>query len=174
MDRERRVGRTEPGGRGIVRFVVDPAVRTCLWFERGGLDAARFYTSLIAGSHVSTDVGPDGSEPMLVEFSLAGVPYMILNGGPHYSLTPAASIVITTDSQNETDRLWDALTADGGAPGRCGWLVDRWGVSWQIVPHELRSLLGARDSVAAERARLALLAMDKIDITAVSAAFAGD
>lgn len=154
--------------------MAEGTVRTCLWFDRGGLEAAVFYTSLIADSHVASDAAGDGSEPMLVEFTLAGVPYTILNGGPHYALTPAASIVITTDSQSETDRLWDALTADGGAPSRCGWLVDRWGVSWQIVPRELPDLIGASDSVAAERARLAMLAMDKIDIAAVAAAFAGD
>ena len=149
-------------------------VKTCLWFDHGGLDAARFYTSLIAGSHLATEVPSGGSEPMLVEFTLAGVPYVILNGGPHYALTPAASIVVSTDSQSETDRLWDALTADGGQPSRCGWLVDRWGVSWQVVPRELPGLLGASDAAAAERARHAVLGMDKIDIAAVAAAFAGD
>jgi len=149
-----------------------PTIRTCLWFDHGGLDAARFYTSLIADSHVTTDATGD-SEPLLVEFTLAGVPYVILNGGPHYALTPAASIVVTTDAQAETDRLWDALTADGGEPSRCGWLVDRWGVSWQIVPRELSGLLGADDAAAAGRAREAMLAMDKIDIAAVAAAFAG-
>jgi predicted 3-demethylubiquinone-9 3-methyltransferase (glyoxalase superfamily) len=154
--------------------VAEAEVRTCLWFDHGGLEAARFYTALIAGSQVETEVPPDGSEPMLVEFTLAGVPYVILNGGPHYALTPAASIVVSTDSQSETDRLWGALTADGGEPSRCGWLVDRWGVSWQIVPSELPGLLGASDVAAAERARAALLAMDKIDIAVVAAAFAGD
>jgi predicted 3-demethylubiquinone-9 3-methyltransferase (glyoxalase superfamily) len=150
-----------------------PAIRTCLWFDHGGLDAARFYTSLIADSHVTTDATADG-EPLLVEFTLAGVPYVILNGGPHYALSPAASIVVTTDLQAETDRLWDALTADGGQPSRCGWLVDRWGVSWQIVPRALPGFLGAEDTEAAGRARDAMLAMDKIDIAAVAAAFAGD
>lgn len=149
-----------------------PTIQTCLWLDHGGLDAARFYTSLIADSHVTTDATDDG-EPLLVEFTLAGVPYVILNGGPRYALTPAASIMVTTDSQAETDRLWDALTADGGAPSRCGWLVDRWGVSWQVVPGELLGFLGASDAVAAARAREAVLAMDKIDIAAVAAAVAG-
>jgi predicted 3-demethylubiquinone-9 3-methyltransferase (glyoxalase superfamily) len=157
----------------MVRFMDTPVVRTCLWFDHGGLSAARFYTSLIAGSHVGTVGGPDGGEPLLVEFTLAGVPYVILNAGPHYSLTPAASIMVTTDSQAETDRLWDALTADGGEPSHCGWLVDRWGVSWQIVPRELPGFLNADDAEAAGRARDAMLAMDRIDIAAVVAAFAG-
>lgn len=145
-------------------------VRTCLWFERGGFDAARFYTGLIPGSALETD-SRDGSEPTIVAFSLAGAPYQILNGGPHYRPTPAASIVVATRDQTETDRLWDALTADGGKAGRCGWLTDRWGVSWQIVPEALPTLLGAPDREAAGRAQTAMMQMGKIDIAALESAF---
>ncbi|NJM83508.1 MAG: VOC family protein [Tabrizicola sp.] len=145
-------------------------VRTCLWLEKDGLEAARFYTGLVPGSAVETDA-PEGSNPIIVAFSLGGVPYQILNGGPHHRLTPASSIVVSTRDQAETDQLWDALTADGGAPGRCGWLTDRWGVSWQIVPEALPHLLAAPDRQAASRAQAAMMQMDKIDIAALEAAF---
>lgn len=145
-------------------------VRTCLWFEQGGLEAARFYTGLIANSVLETDA-PEGSDPIIVAFSLDGVPYQILNGGPHHRLTPAASIVVSTRDQPETDHLWQALTENGGAEGRCGWLTDRWGVSWQIVPEALPRLLGAPDRGAAGRAQAAMMQMSKIDIAALETAF---
>lgn len=147
-------------------------VRTCLWFENDGLAAARFYTRLIANSTLETAVS-DGDEPMIVAFSLDGVPYQILNGGAHVRPTAAASIVVTTRDQPETDRLWDALTANGGEPGRCGWLTDRWGVSWQIVPEALPRLLGAPDREAAGRARAAMMEMSRIDIAALESAARG-
>ena len=107
-----------------------PKVRTCLWFNDGGEAAAEFYVSLLPDSRIDAVMRsePDGSA-LTVEFTLAGAPYLILNGGPHYQLTPAASISVTTADQAETDRLWAALTADGGSAGQCGWLIDRYGVS---------------------------------------------
>ncbi len=110
------------------------SVRTCLWFDGQGEVAARFYVSLLPGSAIEGvhRPAPDGPA-LIVEFSLAGAPYMVLNGGPKYTHTPAASISVSTDDQETTDRLWAALTADGGRESRCGWLVDRFGVSWQIV-----------------------------------------
>ena len=147
-------------------------VRTCLWFEKDGLAAARFYTSLVPNSVLET-VPADGAEPIIVSFTLGDAPYQILNGGPRFSLSPAASIAVTTSDQPETDRLWEALIADGGAPERCGWLKDRWGVSWQIVPEVLPRLLGAPNRVAAGRAQAAMLQMDKIEIAALEAAFNG-
>lgn len=150
------------------------AVRTCLWFEKDGLNAARQYVSLLPNSALETPVPETGAaEPMLVHFHLNGVPYTILNGGPHYSLSPAASITVSTPDQAETDRLWDALCA-GGAPSRCGWLVDRWGLSWQIVPAVLPRLLGAEDRAAAGRAMQAMLQMNKLDVAALEAAFRGE
>ncbi|MGB3470416.1 MAG: VOC family protein [Erythrobacter sp.] len=148
----------------------DLKVRTCLWFERDGLAAARFYTGLIPDSTLDTD-SVDGAEPMIVAFSLGGAPYQILNGGPHFVQTPACSIVVSTPDQSETDRLWSALTADGGKPGQCGWLTDRWGVSWQIVPEALPRLLGSSDREAAGRAQAAMMQMGKIEIAALEAAF---
>jgi len=148
-------------------------VRTCLWFEKGGLEAARFYSELIPNSALETDAR-DGAEPVVVAFSLGGTPYQVLNGGPRYRLTAAASIVVTTPDQPETDRLWNALTANGGEPGRCGWLTDRWGVSWQIVPEALPRLLGAPDREAARRAQTAMMQMTKIDLAVLEAAFRGE
>lgn len=148
-------------------------VRTCLWFEKGGYEAACFYTGLIPNSALETDA-LDGPEPVVVAFSLGGVPYQILNGGSHYRQTPAASIVVVTRDQPETDNLWSAFVANGGAEGRCGWLTDRWGVSWQIVPEVLPRLLGATDRAAAERAQAAMMQMGKIDIAALEAAFNGN
>lgn len=147
-------------------------VRTCLWFETGGLEAAEFYVSLLPWSAIDA-VHEQGKpdDPMIVEFTLHGSPMMIMSAGPHYQLSPAASISVLTADQDETDRLWSELVADGGSAGRCGWLTDRWGVSWQIVPAALPSLLGAPDRPAAGRAQAAMMQMGKIDIAALEAAF---
>jgi predicted 3-demethylubiquinone-9 3-methyltransferase (glyoxalase superfamily) len=151
-----------------------PEVRTCLWFHRGGLAAARFYVELLPHSALEAPLPADGEpEPLVVHFRLNGAPFSILNGGPRYTLSPAASIVVNTPDQAETDRLWDAL-CDGGAPSRCGWLVDRYGVSWQIVPEALPRLLGDPDRAAAHRAMQAMLQMGKIEVAALEAAFRGD
>ena len=146
------------------------SVTTCLWFENKGIEAARFYVSLIPDSRLLTDAAADDS-PMIVDFELGGVPYRILNGGPNYKLNPACSIAVTTQSQAETDRIWDALIADGGEAGHCGWLTDRWGVSWQVFPAALATMLGASDREAAGRAQEAMLGMSKIDIAKMQAAF---
>lgn len=148
--------------------------RTCLWFNGHGREAAEFYVSLLPDSRMEQDFASAVDDPMVVEFTLAGAPMMILNGGPMYRLNEAASIMVSTDGQDETDRLWDALTANGGEPGRCGWLKDRFGVSWQIVPTRLGELMGHEDRAAAGRAQAAMMTMDKIEIAALEAAFAGD
>lgn len=146
-------------------------VRTCLWFEKGGLDAAKFYVSLLPWSAIDA-VYEHGqaNDPMVVEFTLHGAPMMILTAGPHYKLSPAASISVLTKDQNETDRLWSALLADGGQESMCGWLADRFGVSWQIVPEVMPRLLGHSDRAAAARAQAAMMKMKKIDIAAMEAA----
>lgn len=146
------------------------SVTTCLWFEHKGLEAARFYVSLIPDSRLLTEAA-DSESPMIVDFDLAGVPYRILNGGPSFKLNPACSISVATQSQAETDRLWDALIAKGGEAGRCGWLVDRWGVSWQIFPAALATMLGSSDREAAGRAQQAMMGMSKIEIAEMQAAF---
>jgi predicted 3-demethylubiquinone-9 3-methyltransferase (glyoxalase superfamily) len=148
-----------------------PRVRTCLWFDGNGHEAARLYVSLLPDSFIETKWR--GDPPLVVTFTLAGAPMMILNGGPHYKLTPAASISVLTKDQAETDRLWDALLAGGGQESMCGWLVDRFGVSWQITPDVLMHMQVSEDQVAAERARQAMYKMRKIDIAALEAAFNG-
>lgn len=149
-------------------------VRTCLWFDGRGEEAARFYVSLLPGSEIETVLRMEPDAPALVvEFTLAGTPYMTLDAGPKYPPTPAASISVLTEDQAETDRLWAALTVDGGEDVQCGWVRDRFGVSWQIVPKVLPRMLAAEDRQAAQRAMSAMMGMKKIDITAVERAFAG-
>ncbi len=146
-------------------------VRTCLWFATGGLKAAKDYIGLIPGSMIDTVManGRPEDDPMIVEFTLSGAPMMILTAGDHYKLTPAASISVLTDDQAETDRLWTALI-DGGEESQCGWLVDRYGVSWQIVPRQLPALLADPDPHRARRTMHAMMNMKKIDIAALEAA----
>ncbi len=148
-------------------------VRTCWWFDGNGHEAAEFYVSLFPDSAIEGGHGPAGQPPVVVEFRLAGAPMMILNGGPGHPQTSAASISVLTDSQSETNRLWSALTANGGQESRCGWLTDRWSVSWQIVPKRLPEMLSSGDRAAADRAFAAMLQMGKLDIAALEAAFAG-
>ncbi len=148
--------------------------RTCLWFESGGEEAARFYVTLLPDSHIESIYRPQPDQPALVvDFTLGGAPYQILNGGPEVAQSAAVSISVVTEDQGETDRLWDALTAEGGKEGRCAWLTDRWGVSWQIVPRVLIDSLTSDDRAAAERAFQAMLTMDKIDVAGIEAAFRG-
>ena len=146
-------------------------VRTCFYFEKGGHEAAKFYVNLIADSHIDSVLEHGNPhDPMVVEFTLAGAPMMILTAGPMYELTPATSISVLTDDQNETDMLWSSLLADGGEESRCGWLVDRFGVSWQIVPKVLPRLLAHDDSAVAKRVMDAMMQMTKIDISMIEAA----
>ncbi len=148
-------------------------LRTCLWFDGNGAAAAEFYVGLIPGSAIETQ-SAKGTEPLMVHFHLAGVPYVALNGGPHHALSPAASIMVMTHDQDETDRLWHALIADGGKESRCAWCVDRFGMSWQVVPEALPRTVGGTDPQGAARATKAMLEMSKIDIAALEAAYRGD
>ena len=146
-------------------MVFKSKVRTCLWFESDGQAAAEFYITLIPNSEIQNIVRPNPIGPALVvEFSIGGAPFMALNGGPTYKHSPAASIPVLTTSQEETDGLWEKLCANGGRESQCGWLIDRFGVSWQIVPETLPRLLGQPDNAAAERVRSAFMQMRKIDI----------
>jgi len=148
-----------------------PKVRTCLWFDGKAEEAAHYYVSLIPGSHIDRVFRRDPGGPALtVAFTLAGTPYQALNGGPHFTFTEAASISVTTEDQGETDRLWSALTSDGGKESRCGWLKDKFGLSWQIVPARLPELLADPDPA---RSKQAMLQMSKIDIPRLEAAADG-
>ena len=146
-------------------------VSTCLWYDGGAEEVAAFYVSLLPDSGITEVMRPDPEGPaLIVLFTLAGAPYQALNGGPLYAFTPATSISVTTSDQEETDRLWAALVAEGGTEGHCGWLTDRFGLSWQIVPEALPRLMASPDRAAAERVQQAMLQMSKIDIAALEMA----
>ena len=144
----------------------------CLWFDGKAEEAAQFYTSLLPDSHVDkvwcspadTPSGPAGMV-LTVDFTLAGERLQGLNGGDDFHFNEAISFVIECEGQAEVDRLWDALTADGGEPGPCGWLKDRYGLSWQIAPIELNRLMDDPDPERARRAMEAMLKMGKIDVS---------
>jgi predicted 3-demethylubiquinone-9 3-methyltransferase (glyoxalase superfamily) len=149
------------------------SIRTCLWFSDGrGREAAEFYCSLIAGSRVETTFSGDAGQGTfsVINFLLGGVPYQILDAGPHFKLTEAVSISVGTDDQAETDRLWAALTADGGEESVCGWLKDRYGVSWQIFPRRLTELTMSSDKNVSNAAMAAMMKQTKIVISAIEAA----
>jgi predicted 3-demethylubiquinone-9 3-methyltransferase (glyoxalase superfamily) len=144
-------------------------IATYLWFDHQAQEAAEFYTSLIANSRVKeVSPGPGGSV-MAVTFELDGQQFLALNGGPHYKFTEAISIYVGCESQQQVDELWDKLT-DGGEEGPCGWLKDRYGLSWQIIPDALPALLTDPDPARAGRAVAAMQQMKKIDIKALKAA----
>ena len=146
-------------------------VRTCFFLQREAEEAAEFYVSVMPDSEIEMVVRPDAHGPALVvEFSLAGTPYMTLNGNPSPASSHLSSISVLTDDQTETDALWEKLLADGGEEGQCGWLKDRYGVHWQIVPKALPELMNAGDPQQAARVGAALMQMKKIDIAALEAA----
>lgn len=154
-----------------------PTVATCLWFATDPEPAARFYATLLPGGSarvLNRQVMPDGSEggAFRVEVTLQGQRFVLMNGGPAHTLTPAASIQVHVETQDEVDALWAALL-DGGSETRCGWLTDRWGVSWQIIPRALPRLLSLPDRAAAGRVLQAMMGMVKLDIAALEAAAAG-
>ena len=146
-------------------------VRTFLWFDGQAEAAANHYVSLVPDSRILTvaRLGEDGAT-VLVTFELGGIEYLALDGGPLYSFTEAASIMVLCDDQAEVDRLWDGLVSDGGEPGPCGWCKDRWGLSWQVVPRALLELQQDPDPARAARANAAMLTMGKLDIAALIAA----
>jgi predicted 3-demethylubiquinone-9 3-methyltransferase (glyoxalase superfamily) len=151
----------------------------CLWFDGNAEEAAAFYTALVPGSGVGkvwrspadTPSGPAGMV-LTVEFTLAGQHFQALNGGPDFRFNEAVSFVIECEDQAEVDRLWDALAADGGEPGPCGWIKDRFGLSWQIVPRRLNELVEDPDPGRARRAMEAMLRMGKIDVAELERAAA--
>lgn len=146
-------------------------VRTFLWYDGQAEAAANHYVSLVPDSRILNvaRLGEDGAT-VLVTFELGGIEYLALDGGPLYSFTEAASIMVLCEDQTEVDRLWDGLISDGGEPGPCGWCKDRWGLSWQVVPRALLELQQDPDPARAARANAAMLAMGKLDIAALYAA----
>lgn len=154
-----------------------PTLTTCLWFDTQGEDAAALYTSVFPNSAVkgTTRYGPNTPGPegqvMTVEFELDGKPFVALNGGPQFTFSEAVSLQIGCADQDEVDHYWDALS-DGGEEGPCGWLKDRFGLSWQVVPTALPRLLGDPDPARANAAMQAMLTMSKIVIADLEAAAA--
>jgi len=148
-------------------------ISTFLWFDGNAEEAARLYTSILGDSKLG-EVVRAGGKVISVNFELCGQSFMALNGGPHYKFSPAISIFVSVETQAEVDRLWDALLAGGGAPNQCGWLQDRFGLSWQIVPSVLPKLLGDPDPARAGRAMKAMMGMVKLDIDALKRAAAGE
>jgi predicted 3-demethylubiquinone-9 3-methyltransferase (glyoxalase superfamily) len=150
-----------------------------LWFDGQAEEAANYYVSLLPDSHVDhiqrspadTPSGPAGSV-LVVEFTLAGTRFIALNGGPWVSFTDAVSFMVQCEDQAEVDRLWEALT-DGGTESACGWLKDRWGLSWQITPTRLLELISDPDPDRARRAMESMMTMGKIDIATIERAADG-
>lgn len=156
-----------------------PRISPFLWFDTEAQEAAEFYVSLFPNSKI-TDVtyygaaGPrEAGTVLTVAFVLDGQQLTALNGGPEYKFTEAMSLWIDCADQDEVDYYWNALTADGGEPGSCGWLKDKYGLSWQVVPQELPVLLGDPNPARAQAAMAAMLQMQKLDIATMRAAADG-
>ncbi|MDP4503781.1 VOC family protein [Nonomuraea sp. NBC_00507] len=153
-------------------------ITTYLWFDNQAEEAAQFYTSLFADSRIlEVQRYPEGApgpagKAMIVTFELAGQRFIALNGGPQFTFNESVSLYVDCESQDEVDELWAKLT-DGGEESQCGWLKDRWGLSWQIIPRRLSELLSDPDPARAQRAMQAMLGMQKIDVQALEKAAAG-
>jgi len=156
-------------------------ITPCLWYDGTAEQAANFYASIFPDSsvdavHRSPADYPNGKagDVITVEFTVLGQTFLGLNGGPMFKFDEAVSFQIHTEDQAETDRYWDALTADGGAPSMCGWCKDKFGLSWQITPRQLTDMMASKDGAAARRAMEAMMSMRKIDIAALERAYEGE
>ena len=152
----------------------------CLWFDGDAEEAAAFYVTLFPDSRIDRVVRSPADNPsmkkggvLVVDFTLNGQKYTGLNGGPQFPFTEAVSFQVHCDDQAEVDRLWDAIEDNGGKPSACGWISDRWGLSWQITPRELLEMIASEDRDAAERAMQAMLEMVKLDLPTLRRAFEG-
>lgn len=159
---------------------MNPKNTVCLWYDGDAEQAANFYAktfpdSAVKAVHRAPGDYPDGKEGgvLTVDFVVAGIPCMGLNGGPHFKHNESFSFQIATDDQAETDRLWNAIVSNGGQESECGWCKDRWGISWQITPRVLMEAVTDPDRAAAKRAFEAMMHMKKIDIAAIEKARAG-
>jgi predicted 3-demethylubiquinone-9 3-methyltransferase (glyoxalase superfamily) len=155
-------------------------ITPCLWFDDKAEEAANFYVTLLPHSRIDEVTRapvyyPGGSEGAVitVAFTLAGRSFLALNGGPYFTFTEAVSLSIDCEDQAEVDRLWETLISNGGAPSQCGWLKDRYGLSWQIIPKLLPRLLADPDRAAASRTMKAMMEMVKIDTQVLQRAFDG-
>ncbi|WP_431878492.1 VOC family protein [Amycolatopsis sacchari] len=157
----------------------DKRLTTCLWFDGQAEDAAKFYGTVfkdfkLGPTSYYNDAGPGPAGSVItVEFEINGQRFVGLNGGPEFKFNEAISFQIPCENQDEVDYYWTTLTADGGQEGPCGWLRDKFGVAWQVVPERLLELINDPDPAKATRATKAMYAMHKIDIAAVEKAYAG-
>jgi predicted 3-demethylubiquinone-9 3-methyltransferase (glyoxalase superfamily) len=147
-----------------------PDLSHMLWFNNQAEEAAQLYTNIFKDSKILNKTnGPDGGV-FTVEFEILGSKYTALNGGPMFSFTEAFSIVVLCQDQSEVDKYWDALTSNGGSPGRCGWLKDKFGFSWQIIPKQLGECLGNPDPEKSAAAMKAMMEMSKLIVSELEAA----
>lgn len=153
-----------------------PGLAPCLWFDHEALEAAEHYVSIFPRSRITRVLRAPANNPstkkgdiLLVEFKLDGKPFQTLNGGPYFKVSEAISFVVDCKDQGELDRYYDALSAEPAAE-QCGWVKDRFGVSWQLTPRALMRLLASRDAAKAERAMKAMLDMKRLDVAAIEAA----
>jgi len=156
-------------------------ITPCLWYDGNAEQAANLYASIFPDSsvdvvHRSPSDYPSGKagDVLTVDFTVMGMKFMGLNGGPMFKFDEAVSFQVQTQDQEETDRYWNALIADGGAPSACGWLKDRFGLSWQITPRQLSEMMTSPDKAASKRAMEAMMEMGKIDIATLERAFKGE
>ncbi len=155
-----------------------PKITPFLWFDSNAEEAMNFYTSIFKNSKIGkvrrygeSGPGPKGSV-MTATFQIEGQEFMALNGGPHYKITPAISFLVSCETQKEVDDLWEKLSA-GGETLQCGWLTDKFGVSWQIIPKALGELLGDKDPQKSQRVMKAMMKMIKIDVEGLKRAYEG-
>ena len=155
-------------------------IAVCLWFDGQAEQAANFYASTFPDSHVDAVHRAPGDYPsgkqgdvLTVEFTVLGMPFLGLNGGPEFHFDEAVSFQVYTRDQAETDRCWNAIVGNGGAESACGWCKDKWGLSWQITPRALMEAISDPDPAAAKRAFEAMMPMKKIDIATIEAARRG-
>ena len=158
-------------------MTTDAKLAPCVWYDGTAEEAARFYAATFPGSSLDAVHRAPGDYPsgqtgdaLMVEFTVCGVAFLGLNGGPGHPQTQAVSFQVYTDDQAETDRLWDAIVGNGGSENACGWCRDRWGVHWQITPRALMRAMADPDRAAAGRAFQAMITMRRIDIAAIEAA----
>ena len=154
-----------------------PKIQPCLWFNKNAEEAARFYAETFPDSRIDAIHRAPGDYPsgkkndvLTVEMTIFGMPFLLLNGGPHFTFDEAVSFQVATEDQEETDRYWNAILTAGGKESACGWCKDRFGLSWQVVPRRLMELMTSPDREVAKRAFDAMMRMTKIDIAALDAA----
>jgi predicted 3-demethylubiquinone-9 3-methyltransferase (glyoxalase superfamily) len=147
---------------------------SCLWFDGKAEDAAKFYVSVFKNAKLGrTSHYPNDPKALVVEFEIEGQQFLALNGGPQFKLSEAVSFIVNCDTQAEIDYYWEMLTADGGEPGPCGWLKDKFGLSWQVAPSKVGDWITDPDSAKSARVFYAYNTIGKFDIAALEKAFAG-